>query len=121
MLRVDPLPRKKMVNGTSRSPSPPVLKVNEKANKDKTEREQQTVKDKKEQIPKKEIQAAEPYVKLSNEAENSKKKSQAMMTTNLNEETAKIMNDQQSNKGAGLKVMKVKTVEILEGGGSTTN
>lgn len=98
MLRVNPLPRKKMVNGTSRSPSPPGLQVNEKADKDKTEREQQTVKDKKEQIPKMEIQAAEPNVKLSNEAENSKKKSQVMMTTNLNEETAKVMNDQRSQR-----------------------
>ncbi|CAL9119388.1 unnamed protein product [Musa textilis] len=115
-LRVDPLPRKKTVNGTSRSPSPPGLKVNEKADKDKTEREQQTVKDKKGQMPKKEIQAAEANVKLSNEAENSKQKSQVMMTTNLNEETAKVMNDQQANEGVGFEVMKVKTVEILENG-----
>ncbi|RRT75823.1 hypothetical protein B296_00010702 [Ensete ventricosum] len=64
-LRVDPLPRKKTVNGTSRSPSPSGLKVK--------------------------------------------------MTTTLNEETAKVMNDQLSNKGAGLELIpKLEDLQVLE-------
>ncbi|CAL9099673.1 unnamed protein product [Musa textilis] len=113
-LRVDPLPRKKPTNGTSRSPSPPGLKGKEKAHKEKTEREQPILKDKKEEISKKEVKVGETADKLSNEAENTKPESQEMMTTTVNEESAKIGDNQQPDKGTGLEAMEVTTVEELK-------
>lgn len=110
-LRVDPLPRKKPTNGTSRSPSPPGLK-----DKEKTEREQPILKDKKEEISKKEVRVVEAADKLSNEAENPKTESQEMMTTTVKEESAKIGENQQPDKGTGLEAMEVKTVEVLKNG-----
>ncbi|CAL9770497.1 unnamed protein product [Musa acuminata subsp. burmannicoides] len=110
-LRVDPLLRKKPTNGTSRSPSPPGLK-----DKEKTEREQPILKDKKEEISKKEVRVVEAADKLSNEAENPKTESQEMMTATVKEEYAKIGENQQPDKGTGLEAMEVKTVEVLKNG-----
>ncbi|KAJ8478958.1 hypothetical protein OPV22_022685 [Ensete ventricosum] len=115
-LRVEPLPRKKTTNGTSRSPTPPGLKDGEKAHKEKTEREQPVLKDTKEEISKREVRVVEAADKLSNEAENPKTKSQEMMTTSVNGESAKIGDNQQPDKGTGLEAMKVKTVEALKNG-----
>ncbi|WOL02154.1 BAG family molecular chaperone regulator 6-like [Canna indica] len=90
-LRVDPLPRKKNANGTSRSPSPPNRSGKEKVSKDKTEKEQLLVRDKQE-MPKKMIQVV--HVNDEHEAEKSKKKIQDTMATSLNEGATKVVDNQ---------------------------